>query len=77
MSDISNQIEQVFTRIKKDGFPYPESTYEARNKDFQTLINFKRDTIIDRKNKIVGQSPHGLSLLGLIWNMHGLSSVVK
>ncbi len=62
MSDISNQIEQVFTRIKKDGFPYPDSTYEARNKDFQTLINFKRDTIIDRKNKIVGQSPHGLSL---------------
>ena len=45
----------------KKVFYYPTDT-KWRNEIFNQLINFKRDTLIDRKNKIIGQSAHGLNL---------------
>ena len=52
--DILN-IKEVHDSWKQKGFPYYPTDTKWRNEIFNQLINFKRDTLIDRKNKIIGQ----------------------
>ena len=55
-------VKEVHDNWKQKGFPYYPTDTKWRNEIFNQLINFKRDTLIDRKNKIIGQSAHGLNL---------------
>ena len=48
--------------IKDKGFPYYPTDRKWRDNLFNQLVNFKRDTLIDRESKIIGQSPHALNL---------------
>ena len=55
-------LKEVHDDWKKRGFPYYPTNRIWRDNIFQQLVNFRRDTLIDRKNKIIGQSAHGLNL---------------
>ena len=59
MSDI---LQETHDRWKQKGFPFYSKEKKWRDNIFLQLMNFKRDTLIDRKNKIIGQSAHGLNL---------------
>ena len=55
-------LKEVHDDWKKRGFPYYPTSRIWRDNIFLQLVNFRRDTLIDRKNKIIGQSAHGLNL---------------
>ena len=59
---MTDNLQQIHDDWKKKGFPYYPKNKEWRNEIFNQLVNFRRDTLIDRKNKIIGQSAHGLNL---------------
>ena len=59
MSDI---LQETHDNWKEKGFPYYPKDRKWRDNIFNQLMYFKRDTLIDRKNKIIGQSTHGLNL---------------
>ncbi len=59
MSDI---LQETHDSWKEKGFPYYSTDKAWRDNIFNQLINFKRDTLVDRKNKVIGQSAHGLNL---------------
>ena len=44
------------------GFPYYPEDRKWRDDEFNKLMSFNRDTLLDTKNKIIGQSTHGLTL---------------
>ena len=44
-------IKEVHDSWKEKGFPYYPTDTKWRNDIFNQLVNFKRDTLIDRKNK--------------------------
>ena len=52
-------LQEVHDSWKSKGFPYYPKDEDWRNNIYQQLISFKRDTLVDRKNKIIGQSAHG------------------
>ena len=58
----SDILQEVHDSWKERGFPYYPKDRKWRDNIFNQLMYFKRDTLIDRKNKIIGQSPHGLNL---------------
>ena len=58
----SDILQEVHDSWKEKGFPYYPKDRKWRDNIFNQLMYFKRDTLIDRKNKIIGQSPHGLNL---------------
>jgi len=55
-------LQQVHDEWKQRGFPYYPKDKKWRDNIFNQLVNFKRDTLVDRKNKIIGQAAHGLNL---------------
>ena len=55
-------LQQVHDEWKQRGFPYYPKDKKWRDDIFNKLVNFKRDTLVDRKNKIIGQAAHGLNL---------------
>ena len=55
-------LQEVHDTWKTRGFPYYPTNKKWRDEIFNQLVNFRRDTLIDRKNKIIGQSAHGLNL---------------
>jgi hypothetical protein len=55
-------LQQAHDDWKQRGFPYYPKDRKWRDNIFNQLINFKRDTLVDRKNKIIGQAPHALNL---------------
>ncbi len=57
-----NLLQEVHDSWKTKGFPYYRTDEEWRKNKYNQLVSFKRDTLIDRKNKIIGQSAHGLNL---------------
>ena len=59
MSDI---LQETHDSIKAKGFPYYPTDEKWRNNIYNQLLAFKRDTMIDHKNKVIGQSTHGLNL---------------
>jgi len=56
------QLDEAYNLIKSKGFPYYSTDNIWRTKSFKNLVSFSRDTLIDRKHKIIGQSAHGLNL---------------
>ena len=62
ITNIDKILQEVHDSWKEKGFPYYPTNKEWRNEIFNQLVNFRRDTLIDRKNKIIGQSAHGLNL---------------
>ena len=62
MSELERVTQEVHDSWKQKGFPYYPKDKRWRDNIFLQLMNFKRDTLIDRKNKIIGQSAHGLNL---------------
>jgi hypothetical protein len=59
---MKDNLQQVHDDWKTKGFPYYPTNQKWRDEIFNQLVNFRRDTLIDRKNKIIGQSAHGLNL---------------
>ena len=55
-------IQKVHDDWKQKGFPYYPKDDDWRNNIFEQLINFRRDTLVDRRNKVIGQAAHGLNL---------------
>ena len=55
-------VQQVHDDWKKRGFPYYPTDEKWRNNIYKQLVSFKRDTIVDRRIKVIGQSAHGLNL---------------
>ena len=55
-------LQKIHDDWKSQGFPYYPNNEAWRNHIYQQLISFKRDTLVDRRNKIIGQSAHGLNL---------------
>ena len=62
MSASDELIQQVHDDWKQRGFPYYPKDDDWRNNIFNQLINFKRDTLVDRRTKVIGQSAHALNL---------------
>ena len=59
MSDI---VQETHDLIKDKGFPYYPTDEKWRSNIYNQLMSFRRDTMIDHKNKVIGQSTHGLNL---------------
>ena len=57
-----NNLKEAHDTIKSKGFPYYPKDDKWRNKIYNQLLSFKRDTMVDHENKVIGQSPHGLNL---------------
>ena len=57
-----NLINEVHDYCKEKGFPKYPTDKKWRDNAFNQLVSFKRELIVDRQRKIIGQSPHGLSL---------------
>ena len=55
-------LQQIHDEWKQKGFPYYPKDKKWRDDIFNKLVNFKRDTLVDRKKKIIGQAAHGLNL---------------
>jgi len=55
-------LQQVHDDWKEKGFPYYPKEEVWRNNIFKQLVNFKRDTLVDRRTNVIGQSAHGLNL---------------
>ena len=55
-------VQQVHDDWKKRGFPYYPTDENWRNHIYKQLVSFKRDTLVDRRIKVIGQSAHGLNL---------------
>ena len=55
-------MSEVVKQIKDKGFPYYPEDSKWRNHKFDGLLSFDRTNLVDRKNKVIGQSAHGLNL---------------
>ena len=53
-------VQQVHDDWKERGFPYYPTDENWRNHIYKQLVSFKRDTLVDRRIKVIGQSAHGL-----------------
>ena len=62
MSASDELIQEVYDDWKEKGFPYYSTDNDWRNQRFEQLINYKRDVLVDRRTKIIGQTQHGQSL---------------
>ena len=51
---MTDNLQQVHDDWKKRGFPFYPTNQKWRDEIFNQLVNFRRDTLIDRKNKIIG-----------------------
>ncbi len=58
----SAYIDAVFAHYRETGFPYFKTTKEFRDNEFRKLAAYDFKRTIDRKNRVIGQSMHGLSL---------------
>lgn len=59
---MSNAKEVIKDWKENKGFPYYPEDRKWRDDEFNKLTSFNRDTLLDTKNKIIGQSTHGLTL---------------
>ena len=57
-----SNLKEAHDTIKSKGFPYYPKDEKWRNNIYNMLLSFRRDTMIDHKNKVIGQSTHGLNL---------------
>lgn len=61
-SEMLSYVKSVFDYYRKNGFPYFKNDIEFRKKEFNTLVGYDFKRVIDKENKIIKQSMHGLSL---------------
>ena len=59
---MSNTKEVIKDWKENKGFPYYPTDKKWRDDKYKQLLSFKRDTILDRQHKVIGQSAHGLNL---------------
>ena len=52
---MSNAKEVIKDWKQNKGFPYYPEDRRWRDDEFNKLLSFKRDTLIDTQNKIIGQ----------------------
>ena len=57
-----SNAKQVAQDWKSKGFPYYPEDRKWRDDEFNKLMSFNRDTLLERQHKIIGQSTHGLTL---------------
>lgn len=60
--ELKNYVDNVFNYYKEKGFPYFSKDKTYRNNEFKKLKNFDFKKIIDKENKIINQTMHGLAL---------------
>ena len=60
--EMESYVEKVFLYYRKNGFPYFNKSKENRDKEIYKLKNYDFTKVIDRENKIIKQTMHGLSL---------------
>ena len=59
---MSDLLKETHDLIKSKGFPYYPKDEKWRNNIYNMLLAFRRDTMVDHRNKVIGQSTHGLNL---------------
>ena len=57
-----DNLKEAHDTIKSKGFPYYPKDDKWRINIYNMLLAFRRDTMVDHKNKVIGQSTHGLNL---------------
>jgi len=62
MSASEELIQEVYDDWKEKGFPYYSTDDAWRNERYEQLMNYKRDVLVDRRTKVIGQTQHGQSL---------------
>lgn len=55
-------VDSVYKYYRRNGFPYFNSSKESRDKEFNKTVKYDFKNVIDRDNKIIKQTMHGLSL---------------
>ena len=55
-------VNAVYDKWHAKGFPYYSTDHKWRQHEFNKLISFDRSTMFRPNDKVIGQSPHGLSL---------------
>jgi len=60
--EMINYIDCVFNYYRKQGFPYFDNSVKNRDNEFNKLKKYDFTKVIDKENKIIKQTMHGLSL---------------
>lgn len=60
--EMNHYIEKVFNYYRKNGFPYFNSNKNFRDKEFLKTKKYDFKNVIDKENKTIKQTMHGLSL---------------
>ena len=61
-AEMNEYIQKVFNYYRKNGFPYFKSDKTFRDKEFLKTKKYDFKNVIDKENKIIKQTMHGLSL---------------
>ena len=56
MSASEELIQEVHDDWKEKGFPYYSTDDAWRNERYEQLMNYKRDVLVDRRTKVIGQT---------------------
>ena len=58
--ELNKYSEKIFKHYRKNGFPFVESNSDYRTKEFNTLIKYNTDALI--QDRLIKSTMHGLSL---------------
>lgn len=61
-NQLESYIDSVFNHYRQNGFPYFPTDRKFLNNELRKLKNYDFTRVIDKENKIINQSMHGLSL---------------
>lgn len=61
-TQIDKFIEDIFNHYRTAGFPYFPVNTLFRQNEYRKLINYNYTKVVDKDNKIIKQTMHGLSL---------------
>jgi hypothetical protein len=65
--ELEDYKQNIFDHYRLYGFPYFPNDISWRNKEYEKTIKYDFGKCLDRKNKLIRQSMHGLSLC---WSYH-------
>jgi hypothetical protein len=71
-TELENFVMEIFNHYRKNGFPYYPTDKKYRDKEFNKLIKFKRENMI--QYDMIRQTMHGL---GLAWLDGFLTQTLK
>lgn len=60
--EMESYVDSVFSYYRKNGFPYFPSDKKFRDNEFRKLNNYDFFNVINKEDKIIKQTMHGLSL---------------